>query len=69
MSAAVFTEAPRVSVITPVRRWGVLPSEAIDSILAQTFTDLDILLVDDASIDAHPNIAGVMWSGCMITRV
>ena len=42
---------PRVAVIIPsFNRSGVLP-EAIDSVISQTFSDLEIVVVDDGSTD------------------
>ena len=50
------TDAPRVSVITPVFNGERFLAEAVESILAQTFTDFEYLLVDDASTDGSPAI-------------
>lgn len=48
--------APRVSVVIPTRdRAGVLP-RAIRSALAQTFGDLEVIVVDDASTDGTPGV-------------
>ncbi|MDX1380337.1 MAG: glycosyltransferase [Xanthomonadales bacterium] len=42
---------PRVSVILPVRDGGCWLRVAVDSILAQTLTELELLVVDDHSAD------------------
>jgi glycosyltransferase involved in cell wall biosynthesis len=42
---------PLVSVILPVHNGGRFLAPAVDSILAQTLTDFELLLVDDASTD------------------
>lgn len=44
-------DAPRVSVITTVHNGERFLAAAIESILAQSFTDFEYLLVDDASTD------------------
>lgn len=46
----------RVSVIIPVRNGAQFIGQAIDSILSQTLTDLELLVVDDASTDNTPEI-------------
>ena len=43
--------APKVSVIIPVYNRGKYVGEAISSILVQSFTDFELLLIDDGSTD------------------
>ena len=50
------TESPRVSVIiTTHNRADMLP-RAVDSVLAQTFQDYEIIIVDDCSTDHTPEV-------------
>ena len=44
-------QAPKVSVIVPVYKVEKYLPECIESILAQTFTDFELILVDDGSPD------------------
>ena len=50
--------APRVSVILPAYNAAAHLRRAVDSALAQTMSDLEIIIVDDASTDATLEIAG-----------
>ena len=48
--------APLLSVIVPVYNTEKYLRRCIDSILSQTFTDFELLLIDDGSTDASPAI-------------
>ena len=47
----------RVSIVTPFLNAGPFIEESIESVLAQTFEDWELLLVDDGSTDASTGIA------------
>ncbi len=49
--------APRLSVVLPAYNVAGYLSECLDSLLAQEFTDLEILVVDDGSTDRSAAIA------------
>jgi glycosyltransferase involved in cell wall biosynthesis len=49
-------EAPAVSVITPVRDGEDFVADAIESVLAQQGVSLELIVVDDGSIDGTPQI-------------
>lgn len=50
------TATPAVSVIVPVYNVAQYLNQCVDSVLAQTFGDFELLLVDDGSTDASPAI-------------
>lgn len=45
---------PEISVIVPVYNAGKYLARCVESILAQTFTDFELILVDDGSTDNSP---------------
>lgn len=45
---------PEISVIVPVYNTGKYLARCVESILAQTFTDFELILVDDGSTDNSP---------------
>lgn len=51
------TTAPLVSIVVPAYNGAAFLREALDSILAQTYSHLEVLLLDDASTDETPSIA------------
>ncbi len=48
--------APKVSVIVPVYNVATYLPQCLDSILVQTLKDIEIIIVDDGSIDSSPQI-------------
>lgn len=47
---------PAMSIIVPVFLCGVIFKKCIDSLIDQTFTDIEIILVDDGSTDNSASI-------------
>jgi glycosyltransferase involved in cell wall biosynthesis len=50
-------QAPKVSVVIPAYNHERFIGEAIDSVLSQSFHDLELIVVDDGSTDASAEIA------------
>jgi glycosyltransferase involved in cell wall biosynthesis len=48
---SVLSATPRVTVVTPVYNRAAYVAAALDSILAQSFADFELLMVDDGSTD------------------
>ncbi len=54
---------PEISIIVPVYQVEKYLNECIDSILAQTFTDFELILVDDGSPDNCPALCDAAAKG------
>src|SRR6056297_3560170 len=50
------TKTPLISVITPVRNGERFLASALQTILDQTISDFEVLIVDDQSTDATPRV-------------
>ena len=48
--------SPKVTVLLPVYRGENTIKAAIDSILNQTFTDFELLIIDDAAVDGTVDV-------------
>lgn len=48
---------PRVTVVVPCHNYGRYLPACVDSVLSQAGVDVDVLIVDDASTDASPEVA------------
>jgi glycosyltransferase involved in cell wall biosynthesis len=49
-------DTPRVSVVMAVHNGAPYLEKAVDSILAQTFTDFEFVIIDDGSVDSTPEV-------------
>jgi Glycosyl transferase family 2 len=54
------TAPPRVSAVVPVFNGEVHVAEAIESLLAQTLDELEVIVVDDGSTDGTPGIVAAL---------
>jgi glycosyltransferase involved in cell wall biosynthesis len=52
--------SPSISVVLPTRNRAGLLRRAIDSVLAQTWRDFELIVVDDASSDDTPALLGAL---------
>ena len=50
-------QPPRISIVIPVYDREVYLAEAVDTVLAQTFTDWELVISDDGSTDGTPEVA------------
>src|SRR3990170_2637817 len=50
-------ESPKISVIIPVYNQAQFLGHAIDSVLAQTWKDYELIVVDDGSTDTSGEVA------------
>ena len=53
---SIVTSMPKITVLMPVFNCELYIREAVDSILNQTFTDFEFLIIDDASTDKTVSI-------------
>ena len=53
-------DRPLVSVLLPVRNGGATISVALESLIRQSFSNFEVLVLDDGSSDASANIARAM---------
>ena len=63
------TKAPFISVIVPVYNAAPYLRRCVDSLLAQTFTDYELILVDDGSTDGSSAICDEYIRNCTRVRV
>jgi len=56
-TSAVDPAAPRIGVVIPTYNRATLLPRAMRSVLAQTFADLELIVVDDASADGSADVA------------
>ena len=54
--------SPLVSIVLPTFNGARYLSEAVESIIAQTYANWELILVDDASTDTTPDIVSVLCS-------
>src|SRR5882724_8949365 len=59
---------PLVSILIPAYNAAPFLREALDSLLAQTYDNIEIILLDDASIDATPEIAAEYTGAIVYVR-
>lgn len=57
MEATAKSDPPLVSIVIPTYNYGHFVSDAIESALAQTHRNIEVILVDDGSIDHTPEVA------------
>ncbi|OQX24791.1 MAG: glycosyl transferase [Desulfobacteraceae bacterium IS3] len=61
-------EKPRVSVIIPAFNRSRMLKEAVDSVLAQDFTDFELIVTDDGSTDDTPEILQSYQENIIVIR-
>lgn len=61
-------EAPLVSVVIPAYNAAWCVGRAVDSVLAQSFRDFELIVVDDGSTDATPAVLGAYAKAIRVVR-
>jgi len=59
---------PRVTVVMPVYNGARFVREAVDSVLAQTFADFELVVVNDCSTDGTPEILAAIERRALADR-
>ena len=62
------TKNPKVSVIIPTYNRGWILKEAVESVLAQDFTDYELIVVDDGSTDDSREILNSFGQKIIVLR-
>ncbi|OQB29169.1 MAG: Spore coat polysaccharide biosynthesis protein SpsA [Bacteroidetes bacterium ADurb.Bin174] len=57
---------PRVSILMPVYNNGDYVAEAIESMLCQTFTDFELIVLDDCSTDHSREVVTYLLCGSFV---
>ena len=52
---------PLISVVIPLYNKGFIIKETLESVLEQTFTDYEIIIVDDGSTDNGYEVVKEFW--------
>lgn len=58
-----YAKPPRVTVVIPCFNYGHFIQEAVESVLNQTFTDYEVIIVDDGSTDNTQEVLAPYCSG------
>ncbi|TRX73786.1 glycosyltransferase [Pseudomonas mangiferae] len=60
--------APRVSLVVPVYNGAAYVAETLDSLLAQAYPDLEVIVIDDGSTDATWDVLQPYADRCRLLR-
>ena len=60
---------PKVSIIVPVYNVEQYLNRCVESLVRQTFTDIEIILVDDGSPDNSPQLCDILAKKYQMVRV